>query len=403
MDNWKKEIERKVKNFIKSKLEEEKTFDEILNDKENAIYFLQELEPIYSVYFFKMLSKNLKNDKNVVKVAVARHGYSLEYTSDELKDDYDVVMEAVKNKGEALEWASDRLKDNEEIVLEAINDGISILSASERLRNNKKFLIWSVQNLSNSSFEVKYFLNSKEIEDNSKKDVDVLKALAPNFKFTLNEDYLKINDKNILYDLAKINGYVLCYMNKNLINKKILKLAFIQNGLAVRCLSNEEKEKILDKELGLIAVNSNWKALKYFNNKLKDDYDIVMEAIKGNGEALKFASLRLQNDLDLVEEAYKTYPEILDFCKTAKNKLLFTGLEDRGIGYLGVLELLYKEIESYGEEVEKKCCFDDTTSWFETKKIYIEYYTENKLETVYLWDCISQLSNNLSEALQYIL
>ena len=32
MDNLEKGIEKKIKNFIKSKLEE-KTFDEILNDK----------------------------------------------------------------------------------------------------------------------------------------------------------------------------------------------------------------------------------------------------------------------------------------------------------------------------------------------------------------------------------
>ena len=403
MEDWKKEAEIRIKNFINSKLAGEKTFDEILNDKENAIYFLQELEPIYSSYFFKMLSKKLKENKDVVKVAVQRYGYSLEYASPEFRDNKEVVLEAVKNKGDILYLLSDRLCDDEEVVLEAINEGISILYASPRLRNNKKFIILSVQSFTNFSSDIISFLTSDKIKEDLKKDIDVLRALAPNFKFILNEDYLKINDKNILYDLAKINGYVLCYIDKSLIDKKILKLAFMQNGITVRCLSKEEKEKFLDKELGLIAVNSNWKSLRYFNDKLKDDFNIVMEAVKKSGEALKFASLRLQNDLTLIDEAYKSYPNILNTCKMAKNKLLFTGLEDRGIGYLGILELLFNEIESYGEEVEKRCCFDDNTSWFETKKIYIEYYTQNKLETIYLWDSISELSNKLSEALRYIL
>ena len=339
----------------------------------------------------------------MVKVAVQRYGYSLEYASPEFRDNKEVVLEAVKNKGDILYLLSDRLCDDEEVVLEAINEGISILYASPRLRNNKKFIILSVQSFTNFSSDIISFLTSDKIKEDLKKDIDVLRALAPNFKFILNEDYLKINDKNILYDLAKINGYVLCYINKSLIDKKILKLAFMQNGITVRCLSKEEKEKFLDKELGLIAVNSNWKSLRYFNDKLKDDFNIVMEAVKKSGEALKFASLRLQNDLTLIDEAYKSYPNILNTCKMAKNKLLFTGLEDRGIGYLGILELLFNEIESYGEEVEKRCCFDDNTSWFETKKIYIEYYTQNKLETIYLWDSISELSNKLSEALRYIL
>ena len=49
----------------------------------------------------------------------------------------------------------------------------------------------------------------------------------------------------------------------------------------------------------------------------------------------------------------KTYPEIINVYNKLREKTLFDNLEDRGIGYLGVLELLCKEIESYGEEVKK--------------------------------------------------
>lgn len=87
--------------------------------------------------------------------------------------------------------------------------------------------------------------------------------------------------------------------------------------------------------------------------------------------------------------------------KKLKNKKDdFHGLEDRGIGYLGVLELLFKEIESYGKEMEKRCCLYSHT-WEETKKIYIEYYTKDLMESNYLWSCIADLANELSEALKY--
>lgn len=83
--------------------------------------------------------------------------------------------------------------------------------------------------------------------------------------------------------------------------------------------------------------------------------------------------------------------------KELKNKKDdFLGLEDRGIGYLGVLELLFKEIESYGEEME-----ESSHNWEETKRIYIEYYTKDLMETNYLWSCIADLANELSEALKY--
>ena len=156
-----------------------------------------------------------------------------------------------------------------------------------------------------------------------------------------------------------------------------------------------------NKEFIKEAIKINALSLKYASDKLADDIEIVTEAIKKDGKALNFASDRLKLNSDLVNEAKKTYPEIINVYNKLREKTLFDNLEDRGIGYLGVLELLCKEIESYGEEVEKRCCFDDTTSWFETKKIHIEYYTENKLETIYLWDSISELSNKLSEALRY--
>lgn len=37
----------------------------------------------------------------------------------------------------------------------------------------------------------------------------------------------------------------------------------------------------------------------------------------------------------------------------------------------------------------------------ETKRIYIEYYTKDLMEINYLWSCIADLVNELSEALKY--
>ena len=83
-------------------------------------------------------------------------------------------------------------------------------------------------------------------------------------------------------------------------------------------------------------------------------------------------------------------------------KDLFQDLEDRGIGYLGVLELLIKEIESYEEEKILKNCSLPYKTWEETKKEYISYYTENKFETYWLWIAIGDLTNDLAESLKLI-
>ena len=42
------------------------------------------------------------------------------YASERLKDDKDIVLLAVKNSRYVLEYASQRLKDDKDIVLEAV-------------------------------------------------------------------------------------------------------------------------------------------------------------------------------------------------------------------------------------------------------------------------------------------
>ena len=79
-------------------------------------------------------------------------------------------------------------------------------------------------------------------------------------------------------------------------------------------------------------------------------------------------------------------------------KDLFQYVEDRGIGYIGVLESLIKEIESYGNEKILKECSLPNKTWEETKEEYIRYYTDDTFETYWLWTSIAELSNNLAEA-----
>ena len=399
--DWEQERIKEVKNIIIGKLKGEWTFSEVLDNKEKAIEFIKELSNFDSYYFFKMLSSRLRDDKEVVMIAVKKDGSALEVASDRLKDNFEVVMTAVKNCGYALDFASDRLKDNEEIVSNSLDEGSNIIYASERIRNDRNFIIESAKNIVNRT-DLSIFLSTENIKESLKYNIDVLKILAPKFKFFSSERDLETKDMNILYELAKINGYVLSYIDKNLLDKKLLKLAFVQNGLSIRCLSEAEKEKWVDKEIGITAINSSWKALRYLPEKLKDDRDIITLAIQQTGEALKFASDRLKNDLEIVDEASKSYPKILEVCKEVKSRLIFSGLKDRGKGYLGVLELLFKEIESYGEEVENRCCLNDNTSWIETKKKYVEHYTKKRLNSNQLWDYITQLTTKLSEALKEI-
>ena len=93
-------------------------------------------------YELKFVSDELKNDKEIVLVAVTEYGVALEYASDTLRNDREVVLAAVRQDGDALVHASDELKNDREIVLAAVHqNGWALQYASEELRNDKEIVL----------------------------------------------------------------------------------------------------------------------------------------------------------------------------------------------------------------------------------------------------------------------
>lgn len=114
-----------------------------------------------------------------------------------------------------------------------------------------------------------------------------------------------------------------------------------------------------------------------------------------NGKVYKGNNIKISNNQVFVDG--KLVNEALNDEKNIK-KDLFQDVEDRGIGYIGVLESIIKEIESYGNETILKECSLPNKTWEETKEEYIRYYTDDTFETYWLWTSIAELSNNLAEA-----
>lgn len=93
----------------------------------------------------KFASDRLKNDKQMVLLAVNRNGFALEFASTELKNDKEVVLAAIKSfdnripNPDALQYASDEIKNNKEIVLEAMKRHKGVLQyASTDLQQELK-------------------------------------------------------------------------------------------------------------------------------------------------------------------------------------------------------------------------------------------------------------------------
>ncbi len=94
-------------------------------------------------YALSWTSEELRADREVVLAAVNNNGKSLYYASDNLRADKDVVLAAVKNNGYALEYANDSLRADIDIIMAAVmgDDGEAIVFASKKLRSNKNVVM----------------------------------------------------------------------------------------------------------------------------------------------------------------------------------------------------------------------------------------------------------------------
>lgn len=84
--------------------------------------------------------RELRDNFNVVKAAVEKEGFSLEYVSERLQNNYDIVKTAVscEGQGSSIKFASDELKANKELAIIAIKNsrGRAKKRIAKELRND---------------------------------------------------------------------------------------------------------------------------------------------------------------------------------------------------------------------------------------------------------------------------
>jgi hypothetical protein len=198
----------------------------------------------------KYLNDNLKNNRGIVIEAVKSEWQAIEFASEDLKNDRELILTALRKHRDAddvLEFVPDNIRDDEEIVLE----GGLIRFASNRLKNNKEFIL-------------KMIMKNKSYTKNL------------GFEF-ISKDLLR--DKEFILDVIKIDGSLLAYVSKEL---------------------REDKKVILE------AMRNTGYAFGSASKKLRDDEDFVLKAIEINAyNALRYASDRLKKNKKLVAKAYK--------------------------------------------------------------------------------------------------
>jgi hypothetical protein len=265
----------------KLKIDSDVFFTAIDNYKDSIIYVLPKLTKLIDrkialglmqqgIYIeFNNVSKELKNDKEVVLAAIQQKckKYSiLANVSERLKDDKDVVLAAVNQNGKLLVHVSKELKDDKDVVLAAVNqNGLALQYASKEFKNNRTIVLAAVKQ---NGLALEY------ASQNIKGDIKIVLSAICNRSIALH------------------------YATKELINNRNLILSIINSFTTD---TTEQKKSLL---LGL--------ALELSSEKLRGDREVVLAAVRNCCWGLKFASNELQKDKKFL---IKCYRKNNDICK----------------------------------------------------------------------------------------
>jgi hypothetical protein len=277
-----------------------------------------------------------KNDKEVVLAAVQDDGMSLQYASPNLKNDYDVVMAAVKNNGMSLQHASPNLKDNYGIVLAAVENNWDVYKyIGEKWRGKDGFelLVGAIKNILKKAKRFLYnlvyifeilgkFVNPEIIYDRGLRLR--LIRLSPYTHFWFGLVYPIYN----LYDIYKEDK---AYTREFVLSVfKIKNISYFDEyGIISMLIPQFDKFVAMygdDKEIMFEAFNTHERFRKFFSPRLRDDEDFMLKIFKTRslyaGEELLLASDRLRDNYQFVLEVLKLDKRNLAFASPRVRRII---------------------------------------------------------------------------------
>jgi len=241
--------------------------------------------------FYNLIHSSLKNDEQIIKTAVLSKYYtykSLQFIPEEYKINKNFFLYICNLEGTNIKYASDELKDDIELVNIALNNNINTFQyISQNLKNNNKIIEKCIKILEfkNKNTFILRYITSTEIKDN--KDI-IIKLMKYNgFELEYVSNRLR-NDIDVVS--AAIMNYTGAYfygnINKSLINNKKIILLVLNQPFDMWDI--EDYENFLDKldddilddeEIVLAAINKSGRNYKYISNRLKNNKDILIKCL----------------------------------------------------------------------------------------------------------------------------
>lgn len=377
-----------------------------------------------------------------VRQLIVRRGGLLKYASEECKDDTEIAYKAVKNNPKAFAYVSKRLKDDENLVrlavyslrkdtkfgyytdstVEDIYD-IIIRGASDRIINNKKFVL---ELISKYSFIVKKlpifqkYENDRTEEENETEILYVTAAIgkSENPKHIYHPGAYGLLSKknkkcrNLALKLVRQNRGVYRFLNDEFKEDPEFILSSIGPNY-IGCLShwnwdwnrncNENNfeiyknkkfiKQLLDKNFSIVYKNI------HIFNQIKNDKEIVLKAISKYGHLYEYLDEDMKNDVDVKHLAIISNMDNIYHCdlnlKDLPVHILKKVLTKDGMN----LEYLCENMRSNYELIEIACASDFRAynyaifkNGFQpkiydiAKKNFLKYYSKLKNNDNILYD-----------------
>eukprot|EP01080_Neovahlkampfia_damariscottae_P002578 gene2578-3540_t len=259
-----------------------------LKQSEEIINLVIEMDPNAIIY---IPSSRWNNNREIAKKVLAKNGELLEHF--EMKNDKEIVTIAVSNKSEAILFASEELKNDKELVMIALS------------RNPN-----TIRHLS------KKFKEDKEIFSN-------LIEKNPNL-IVYSSNMIK-KDKEIILKVVQKDGLLIQNFDLKNQNREIVEAAVSQNPSAIEYCAPKYRE---DASIMLKVIEQDSKLMSKAGGKLLKDKEFIFQTIKFHGENFIHADEVFKNDFEFVKKVVTQDGSAFRYCHFKHDsELLMLALE----------------------------------------------------------------------------
>ncbi|MDD7805518.1 MAG: DUF4116 domain-containing protein [Endozoicomonas sp. (ex Botrylloides leachii)] len=282
--------------------------DRLKNDQK----FINEAVKIngYTLAYF---SDTVRDDIDVVKTACNSDACALQYASDRLREDKSIVLAAVSKRGIALKYASDKLKNDPDVFIAAINQDYRAYNyAGSAWKQNREAVLAAVKG-SRHPYILRDIL--RDIGKNIKDDAEIISEaikVSPNFYYA--SDRLKNDKKFVMEALSRYSSAIFSYVSNPLKEDHEVVLAALRRYDEINDiffpLRFAHSNLLSDENFITEAVKLTPKALDYASDELRNNSSFVKKLLHIDNRVLSYASDTLKTDQALMD--YRDQVSILN-------------------------------------------------------------------------------------------